>query len=172
MSDSPLHVRVLTPADEPAVSALIGVAFGPGRYAKTAYRLREGTELISAYCRGAYMGERLVGVIRFSPVSVDRDGLVHPSRRTPAPGGDSISARADALLLGPLAIDPHVAGRAIGQQLMREGLALAEASSVALVILVGDLAFYERWGFERAAPGSLRLPGPVDPARLLILRLT
>jgi predicted N-acetyltransferase YhbS len=39
------------------------------------------------------------------------------------------------------------------------------------VVLVGDLSFFGRNGFEAAAPGRIRLPGPADPKRILIRAL-
>jgi predicted N-acetyltransferase YhbS len=47
----------------------------------------------------------------------------------------------------------------------------ARAEGFALVILVGDMPYYARFGFKPVSPGQIVLPGPVDPARLLALEL-
>ena len=46
-----------------------------------------------------------------------------------------------------------------------------KTSATELVMLVGDPPYYSRFGFQVAAPGSLTLPGPVDPARILYIEL-
>ena len=74
---------------------------------------------------------------------------------------------AAGLLLGPLAVDATVQGKGVGLQLMQATLDLVDPARFSFVILVGDLDYYARVGFA-IAPANVRLPGPVDPARLLI----
>jgi len=62
-------------------------------------------------------------------------------------------------------------GRGIGVALMERGLAEARRRGHAFVILVGDEPYYARVGFAKLPPGSIRFPGPVDPARILGLAL-
>jgi predicted N-acetyltransferase YhbS len=40
-----------------------------------------------------------------------------------------------------------------------------------LVVLVGDEPYYAKSGFKRIPKGRLVMPGPVDPARLLVCEL-
>jgi predicted N-acetyltransferase YhbS len=40
-----------------------------------------------------------------------------------------------------------------------------------LVVLVGDEPFYGKSGFKRIPKGQVKMPGPVDPARLLVAEL-
>ena len=40
------------------------------------------------------------------------------------------------------------------------------------IVLVGDLGFFGRIGFEAREPGRIRLPGPADPRRVLVRALT
>ena len=54
-------------------------AFGPGRFARTAYRVREGTPEFSPFCRVCRIDGRLAAAVRFTPDSDRRQG-----RRTPA----------------------------------------------------------------------------------------
>ncbi len=148
---SDIVIRPVAPDDLPQVSALHARVFGPGRFARTAYRIREGTPLISPYCRMALLDGRLAAAIRLTAVTVGG-----------APG---------VLLLGPLAVDPPLAGKGYGRRLVAEALDAAKAAGVRLVVLVGDEPYYGRFGFVRVAPGCIRLPGPVDPARVLAAEL-
>lgn len=136
------------------IEALHELSFGPGRYVKTAYRLREGVSSVSDLCFVAFTGEgadrRMVGSIRYSPLSI---------------GGKP------GLLLGPLAMDPSVRGCGGGQELMRVSLAAARRLGYALVILVGDPPYYAKAGFRPVPAGRLVLPGPVDKSRLLYCEL-
>jgi len=143
--------RPLTPADFPAVSRLHAKVFGPGRFTRTAYRVREGAPALSPYCRAALLGDRLVAAVRFTPINIGRVG--------------------GALLLGPLAVDPDLAGQGFGKRLIGEALEAAKADGVKLVVLIGDVPYYGRFGFSPVPPGQITLPGPVDPQRLLAAEL-
>lgn len=70
--------------------------------------------------------------------------------------------------LGPLSVQPEFQGRGIGSQLMRELLRELERQCAAGCVLVGEPAFYGRFGF-RAEPGLI-LPG-VAPQYFLALPL-
>lgn len=144
-------VRPPVAADLPAINALQAKAFSPGRFARTAYRVREGTAPVSPHCLVAPSGDRLIASIRFTEIAI---------------GG-----RAGALMLGPLAVEPEFAGLGHGRRLVAEGLARARQAGMRLVVLVGDAAYYERFGFVRVPPGQITLPGPADPARILAAEL-
>lgn len=144
--------RPLTPADLPLVSKLHAKVFGPGRFARTAYRVREATPDISRYCRAAFLNGRMVAAVRFTEITI---------------GGSE-----GALLLGPLVVDPDFAGKGFGRGLIGEALAAAKEDGVRLVILVGDEPYYARFGFHPAPQGRILLPGPVDAKRLLAAELT
>lgn len=148
---SDVSVRHVLPEDLPQVSALHGRVFGPGRFARTAYRIREGTPLISPYCRKALLDGQLVAAIRYTAVRIGNE-----------PG---------ALLLGPLAVEPIQAGKGFGRRLVMDSLAAARAGGIRLVVLVGDLPYYGRFGFAQVPPGEISLPGPVDPNRVLAAEL-
>ncbi len=138
-------------ADLPRVSQLHAKVFGPGRFARAAFRVREDTAPISRFCRAAYLNERMIASVRFTHVTI---------------GGAE-----GALLLGPLAVDPEFAGKGHAQQLVREALEDVKAARVSLVVLVGDESYYERFGFAPVPPGQITLPGPVAPTRLLAVEL-
>jgi predicted N-acetyltransferase YhbS len=146
-----LDIRLETKDDEPALSRLSAEAFGPGRFARTAYRLREGVPPVASLCLVGWLDDRIVGGVRFTVISIGQEEK--------------------ALLLGPLVVDPTEKGRGYGRALVEEGLERAKAQGFALVLLVGDLPYYSRFGFVAAPLGQITLPGPVDPTRLLALEL-
>jgi predicted N-acetyltransferase YhbS len=82
-----------------------------------------------------------------------------------------IGAMNGALMLGPLAVAPAYEGQGYGRQLIAECLEHARRDGIRLVLLVGDEPYYGRLGFVPVPLGQIRLPGPVDPARLLAAEL-
>ncbi|GJE46336.1 GNAT family N-acetyltransferase [Methylobacterium soli] len=151
MSPLSLVIRPEHPDDGPAIERLHARAFGPGRFARTPYRLREGVGHLPDLSFTALVGTYLVGSVRIGPALAGAEPL---------------------LVLGPLTVDPSFDGRGIGAGLMRASLDAARAGGHGLVILVGDAPYYTRFGFTPVPPGHLTLPGPVDPARFLWLELT
>jgi putative acetyltransferase len=72
--------------------------------------------------------------------------------------------------LGPIGVLPEQQRKGIGSALVRDGLSrLAQAGEDAVVVL-GDAAFYERFGFSRAA--AMRLETPYDGHHLLAKALS
>jgi len=128
-----------TPEDADAVDALVLAAFGPGRFAKTAERLRE----LSRPAFGFVIRSqgRTIGSVRLWPIRV----------------GDEA-----ALFLGPIAVEAGSRRAGMGAELVR---ACLDAAGETGVLLVGDPPYFERFGF-RHTPGP-RLPGPVDPRRVM-----
>lgn len=76
-----------------------------------------------------------------------------------------------ALLLGPLAVSPDFQGAGLGSALMRAAIEAARAHGHGAVLLVGDAAYYGRFGFTAAETGALAMPGPFEKHRLLALEL-
>jgi predicted N-acetyltransferase YhbS len=144
--------RHVTVADIPAISDLHSTVFGPGRFARSAYRVREeGKEELSRFCRLAELNGRLIAALRLTQVMI---------------GG-----RPGAVLLGPIAVDPEFAGKGFGRRLISEALDEMRAAGVALVVLVGDEPYYGRLGFKPVAMGQIAFPGPVNLARILACEL-
>jgi predicted N-acetyltransferase YhbS len=137
-------------ADAPAITNLEERAFGPGRYSRTAFRLREGNPHDLSLSFIARISTLIVGSIRLSHLRIGED---------------------PALLLGPLTVDPAFRSKGIGRMLMDASIAAAKAKSHRLIILVGDEAYYKRVGFKRVSTAKIIMPGPVDPMRLLALEL-
>jgi predicted N-acetyltransferase YhbS len=147
------QIRLEAPEDAALVAALNAESFGPGRFAKSAYRLREGVRPISSLSFVAVEsgGKNILrGSVRFWPVKV---------------GGH------EELLLGPLAVQSDQRGRGIGIALMQAGIAAAQKGPWRAILLVGDEPYYAKAGFSRLPPGRIKFPGPVDQNRILGLSL-
>ena len=147
-----IKIRPLLADDLAAVAALHAEAFGPGRFSRTAYRVREGAADVSPHCHVATRATELVGAVSMTKISV---GKV-----------------ASHWLLGPLAVHSSDTNKGLGQRLITAALqsVTSHATPQATIILVGDLAYYSRLKFEAIPRGHITMPGPVDPARLLIWR--
>ena len=152
MTDLAIQIRPERPGDSEAILHLHERAFGPGRFARTAFRLRERAPPRPDLSFTALVGTLLVGSVKLSPIAIGPD-------------------RRPALMLGPLAVEPAFEGRGIGGALVTRALEAARAAGHTLVLLVGDETYYARFGFKRVPEGRLVMPGPVDPARLLTAEL-
>ncbi|MDJ1159333.1 N-acetyltransferase [Chelatococcus sp. SYSU_G07232] len=150
MTDLKLTIRRELPADSAAIERLHERAFGPGRFARTAFRLREGVDHVADLSFTALVGTLIVGSVRVAPI---RAGSL------------------PALVLGPLTVEPAFMDRGIGAALMRASIEAARAAGHKLILLVGDEPYYARFGFRPVPQGRLELPGPVDPRRFLYLEL-
>lgn len=138
------------PDDAPLIDALIDRAFGPGRNAKAAERLREGNRLIPELSYTAWEGERLVGSVRLWPVRIGEDPVV---------------------FLGPIAVEADVRKHRIGQTLVERSCEAAAKAGWRAVLLVGDAPYFERAGFSAAPARDVVMPGPVDQRRVLLKAL-
>ncbi|MBE1236437.1 N-acetyltransferase [Phaeovibrio sulfidiphilus] len=146
-----------TPEFSGAIEALLDVAFGTDRHRKISYRYREAIAPVSSLCFTAHSepGGALVGTVRNWPVF-----LV---------GGTG--APLNTILLGPIAIDPPLKALGIGGMLMRHAIAAARAQGVDMIVLVGDSAYYERFGFVSAGDFGIVMPDEA-PHRVLALPLS
>src|SRR5436190_11231520 len=127
MSDPSTTIARETPKDAQAIERLHERTFGPGRFALTAYRLREHVDHRLDLSFTARIGTLLVGSVRQFPICV----------------GDT-----PALMLGPLTVEPPFRNHGIGRALMQRALTEAKAKGVRLVVLVGDEPYYGRIGFK------------------------
>src|SRR3984957_13037283 len=151
MHDLPLILEPATDGDAEPIERLNERVFGPGRFARTAYRIRETTEADPTLSFVARVGTLLVGASAMTPIVI---------------------GEASALLLGPLIVEPVFRSRGIGEALVTASLEAARAAGAKLIILVGDEPYYAKMGFSRAPAGKISMPGPVDPARVLYCELT
>jgi len=135
-----------------AVERLYDDVFGPARIHKASYQFRDGVDPVRELSWIALDGDRLVGAIRYWPILVGATGH-------------------SALLLGPLAIAQDRAGKGIGRALMFKTLDLAAQLGHDLVLLVGDVDYYKRFGFVPATPHGFAMPGETRPDRLQVAPL-
>ncbi len=146
-----------TPADVVAREALLDRAMGTDRRKKSSEKIRSGripAEGLALVARDA--AGHVIGTVRLWNVE----------------SGISREGRAiDALLLGPLAVDEAHAGKGIGGALMRAALLEARKRGHGAVLLVGDAAYYERFGFFADKTQHLVMPGPFARDRFLALEL-
>ena len=142
-----ITLRPETPADSAAVDALIGRAFGPGRYTKVSERVRERARFRADLSMCASEGGVLIGCARMWEASVN---------------GRPVA------FLGPLAVDAGARSAGTGAALVRAACEAARQAGLAAVILVGDEAFFQRAGFTAAPAAKIILPGPVDQRRVLL----
>ena len=138
-------------ADIPAREALLDQAFGGARRRKTSERLRDGRLPAEGLAFVAVDGKRVVGTARLWNIAC---GSGEP-----------------ALLLGPVAVASEHRNRGIGAALVRRAMAQAGRLGHQAVILVGDEAYYSRFGFSAEQTVRLLLPGPFERHRLLAIEL-
>ncbi len=141
-----MAIQAETVFDAAAVARVVEAAFGPGRRAKPAERLREGRDPAVGFT--ARHEGRIIGSVRLWNITI---------------GG------APALFLGPIAVERTERNAGVGVDLVTACVDWARQAESPGVLLVGDPPYFSRFGFQRL-DGAL-LPGPVDPARLLWLGL-
>jgi len=139
------------PKDGAAIGILLDEVFGATRHKKASYAYRVENPPVPGLSFSARCGERLVGTIRFWPISLGHSD-------TPA------------LLLGPLGVAPDMQNYGIGRGLIFRGHMMAEEMGYKLVFLVGEEAYYSRFGYVPASPHRLVMAGE-DPSRLLVHEL-
>jgi predicted N-acetyltransferase YhbS len=135
-----------TPADREAVERLVLDAFGPGRFAKTAERLRERAGIEAGFV--VREAGAIVGSVRLWRIMI---------------------GEVEALFLGPIAVDAASRRAGLGAELVAACVDHARSIGAAGVLLVGDLPYFARFGFDAAE--GVTLPGPADPKRVLWLGL-
>lgn len=117
-------IRSEAPADVAAIRAVEEVAFGRSAEARLVDDLRAAGDLV------------------FSLVAVDDDMVV----------GHAVFSRMKApfpaLALGPVAVLHEYRRTGIGSRLIRQGIARSEAAGWLGIFVLGDPAFYRRFGFD------------------------
>lgn len=144
-------LRLEWPDDAQFIESLHADLFGPDRFRRAAYVLRDGVPhdptLSFVACDS---GNRLAASVRLTPITI---------------------GERPALILGPLVVVPSVKGRGAGKAVVRLALAHAWAAGHAVVMLVGDLAYYGPLGFTHLGRNVITLPAPVDHDRVLVAGL-
>jgi putative acetyltransferase len=127
-----MQIRLERPEDETTIHALTEAAFkgrpfSDGTEAEVIDSLRSAGAL--ALSLVATEGDEILGHVAFSPVSIN-DGA-----------GDWYG-------LGPVSVWPDHQRTGLGQALIREGLRRLQLMSAGGCVLLGDPAYYRRFGFE------------------------
>lgn len=148
----------LSAIDPALVEDLLDAAFGAERQARTAYRIREGTDCLEALSFAALDEEEyLVGTIQLWPVALtDPQGRAHPM-----------------LMVGPVAVMPGRQNEGFGKALMAASLGAIDAgfeqgAAPLPQVMIGDPDYYARWGFVADHTGNWHCPGPFEKHRLLV----
>src|SRR5438093_10160437 len=128
MTEPAFSILPETADDALAIERLYERTFGPGRFAKSAYRLRERMAHRPELSFTARIGTLMVGSVRLTPICI----------------GDT-----PALLLGPLTVEPPFRSHGVGTSLIKRALKGAQDGGHKLVLLVGDEPVYAKSGFKR-----------------------
>jgi predicted N-acetyltransferase YhbS len=140
--------RFATPDDDQFVEELQALAFGPGRFARTAFRVRERFPIDKSLSLIAEVDGVPCGSVWMTPISV---------------GG------IDGYMLGPLATHPSFRKRGVGKMLAKDVTRVAlERGQGSFVLLIGDRDYYCPLGWQPTTPGAVQWPGPVDLSRVLV----
>lgn len=143
-------LNVETGDDRDWIDQLHADAFGPGRFTRAAFCVREQAKVDLQLCLVAKIGDAPAGTVRLSHVHI---------------GGYN------GYLLGPLAIFPQFRNCGIGGALLARVNELVEKIEAAqFILLVGDVPYYRPHGYEQVARDTILFPAPVDPTRILIHR--
>ena len=146
-----------TPADVVARETLLDRVMGAERRRKSSEKIRRGRLPAEGLALVARDGNgHVVGTVRLWNIEA---------------GVTQEGSPIEALLLGPLAVDCVHEGKGIGGALMRAAIAEAAKRGHGAVLLVGDAAYYERFGVFADKTRHLVMPGPFERSRFLALEL-
>ncbi|WP_422344838.1 GNAT family N-acetyltransferase [Parasphingorhabdus sp.] len=145
----------LAEIDPALVEDLLDAAFGKKRTERTAYKVREGMDMLEGLSVAAVdMAENeLLGSLQCWPVALtDPEEKKHPM-----------------IMVGPVAVYPDCQQQGVGQALMKGLLKELQAGESLPLVMIGDPAYYDRFfGFSPERTGGWTLPGPWEPERLLV----
>jgi putative acetyltransferase len=148
-------IRPETPDDLVAIRDLNISAFGrleaPTLEADIVDALRDKHKLQLSLV--AELDGSVVGHVAFSPLLIE------------APSGQSW----EMIALGPIAVLPTHQRRGIGSALVRTGVQKVKEMGAEAVFLVGDPAYYSRFGFEPAYLRNISYPGMQSAFQVLEL---
>lgn len=133
-------IRQSTPEDAAAIMALYPKAFPDEELRPVARALLDGDATVISLV--AVVEDAIAGHVIFTLCGID----------------DSENT---AALLGPLGVDPAYQKRGVGGALVQHGFRLLEAKGVAHVCVLGDPAYYGRFGF--APEADMAPPYPMPP---------
>jgi putative acetyltransferase len=135
-----LAVRAELDADKAAIRTILRAAFARDAEADLVDRLRTDGDLVLALV-AASKSDEPVGYVGFPRLSLET-------------GNQSLTA----VGLAPLAVMPAQHRRGIGSMLVREGLRALAQRGERLLFVLGDPAYYGRFGFTAATAATYRAP--------------
>ncbi len=144
-----LRLLLETKKDHLQVERLLDLVFTPRRKLLSSYKLRGSVNKVDnlSYVLKDNLN-KIVGSIQFWNIRLDN----HKSK---------------GLLLGPLAIHPIYQSEGLGEKLVLTGLEKAYVNNWNWIVLVGDINYYSRFGFNKKATHGVTIGNGLDNARLL-----
>ena len=145
------HIRQISNEDNDKIIKLLYKSFGPGRFARSVYRLREKNDRDSEFSYIYELNNQILSSISYYKTFLNND--------------------INGLLLGPLAVDPEHRGKGYGVELVKYTIALIKKTmAYDFILVIGDYHYYEKFGFKKIN-NTFSFYGPVNSEKVLILPL-
>ena len=140
MNTAEIEYRLEEPAHDHQIEDINAEAFGPGRFTRAAYKIREGGPHEPGLSFVALYGDTVIASVRLTRIA---------------------AGAGRGLLLGPLAVRPDYKNVGIGRKLVAIAVEAARQAGHGVVVLVGDAPYYGPLGFKQTTPGQIRHAPPV-----------
>ena len=141
-------IRKKIQSDNDTIENLLNKTFGPGRYARSVYRLRENKPYLDDYSYVYSLNGKILASISFCETLINNSYT--------------------GLLLGPLAVEPNQVGKGYGKKLVKHSLdKISINSQIYFIIVVGEYDYYKEFGFNKL-DNHFVFYGPVNKNRVLI----
>ena len=145
------HIRQISNEDNDKIIKLLYKSFGPGRFARSVYRLREKNDRNTEFSYIYELNNQILSSISYYKTFLNND--------------------INGLLLGPLAVDPEHRGKGYGVELVKYTIALIKKTmAYDFILVIGDYHYYEKFGFKKIN-NTFSFYGPVNSEKVLILPL-
>jgi predicted N-acetyltransferase YhbS len=145
------HIRQISNEDNDKIIKLLHKSFGPGRFARSVYRLREKNDRDTEFSYIYELNNQILSSISYYKTFLNND--------------------TNGLLLGPLAVDPEHRGKGYGVELVKYTIALIKKTTAYdFILVIGDYHYYEKFGFKKIN-NTFSFYGPVNSEKVLILHL-
>ena len=143
------HIRQISNEDNDKIIKLLHKSFGPGRFARSVYRLREKNDRDTEFSYIYELNNQILSSISYYKTFLNND--------------------INGLLLGPLAVDPEHRGKGYGVELVKYTITLIKKTKAYdFILVIGDYHYYEKFGFKKIN-NTFSFYGPVNSEKVLIL---